>query len=589
MNMIAPSPRPTTGYLDRLNEAQRSAVLHGDGEVAGPLLVIAGAGTGKTSTLATRVAHLILAGADPRRMLLMTFSRQAAKEMIRRIERIAGEVLGATAAAMVAGLTWAGTFHGIGVRVLREHAAALGLDPAFTVHDRGDAADLMNRVRHKLGFSQTESRFPGKGTCLAIYSRAVNGREELEPLLESHFPWCVGWAAELKALFAGYVEAKQAAQVLDFDDLLLYWAEMLADPAAAAALGAGFDHVFVDEYQDTNRLQAEILLRLKPDGRGLTVVGDDAQAIYSFRAAQVRNILDFPGHFEPRAHVVTLEQNYRSTEPILGAANAVIAEARERFAKDLWTERRSGVRPQLVTVRDDTAQADYICSEVLAAREAGTPLKAQAVLFRAASHSASLEIELTRRNIPFVKFGGLKFLEAAHVKDLLAILRFAENPRDRTAGSRVLQFLPGIGPSTAEDILAGLDAASGDAEALAAARVPSRAAEHWPAFVELFALLRRGAAGWPAEIEAARVWYAPYLEEIHEDAAVRAGDLEQLVRMAEGFASRAELPHRHDPRSAAGDQRPRRRAAAGRGLPDPLDDPLGQGPGMALGVRAELH
>ena len=431
------------------------------------MLVIAGAGTGKTNTLAHRIAHLILEGADPRRMLVMTFSRRAAVEMTRRIERITGEVLGHKAAIMTAGLTWAGTFHGVAVRVLREHAPALGLDPAFTLHDRSDSADLMNRVRRRLGFSRTESRFPSKGTCLAIYSRAVNGREPLQPLLESNFPWCVGWAAELKALFAGYVEAKQAGQVLDFDDLLLYWAEMLSDTAAAAALGSAFDHVFVDEYQDTNRLQAEILLALKPDGRGVTVVGDDAQAIYSFRAAQVRNILDFPGHFEPRAHIVTLEQNYRSTEPILVAANAAIGEARERFAKNLWTERRSDARPLLVTVRDDTAQADYVCSEVLAAREAGIPLKAQAVLFRAASHSAELELELTRRNVPFVKFGGLKFLEAAHVKDLLAILRFAENPRDRVAGSRVLELLPGIGEATAESILASLDAASGEAAALA--------------------------------------------------------------------------------------------------------------------------
>ena len=363
----------------------------------------------------------------------------------------------------------------------------------------------------------------------------------------------------------------------------------LSDTAAAAALGSAFDHVFVDEYQDTNRLQAEILLALKPDGRGLTVVGDDAQAIYSFRAAQVRNILDFPGHFEPRAHIVTLEQNYRSTEPILVAANAAIGEARERFAKNLWTERRSDARPLLVTVRDDTAQADYVCSEVLAAREAGIPLKAQAVLFRAASHSAELELELTRRNVPFVKFGGLKFLEAAHVKDLLAILRFAENPRDRVAGSRVLQLLPGIGEATAESILASLDAASGEAAALATARVPRAAAEHWPAFMELFELLRRGAAGWPAEIEAARVWYAALPGAGARGCRGPRRRFGTAGSDGRGLSLPRELPDRHDPRSAAGDQRPGRGAAAGRGLPYPLDDPLGQRPGMAIGVRAELR
>ena len=531
---IVPPLVATPAYLARLNEAQRGAVLHGDGAVAGPLLVIAGAGTGKTGTLANRVAHLMLKGADPRRILLMTFSRRAAAEMIRRIERIAGEVLGDKAAALTAGLTWAGTFHAIGARLLREHAPTIGLDPAFTLHDRSDSEDLMNLARHRLGYSHTESRFPAKATCLAIYSRAVNARQPLGTLLAETFPWCAGWEAELRTLFAAYVEAKQAAQLLDYDDLLLYAAELLADPAAAAAIGAGFDHVLVDEYQDTNRLQAEILLALKPDGRGVTVVGDDAQAIYGFRAAEVRNILDFPGLFEPRARVVTLERNYRSTAPILEAANAVIGEARERYAKDLWTERRSDALPLLVSVLDEAAQAEYVCAQVLAARETGTALKAQAVLFRTAHHSGLLELELTRRNIPYVKFGGLKFLEAAHVKDLLAILRFAENPRDRLAGFRVLQLMPGVGPSAAEGILGALEAGS-----VADVRPPPRAAEHWDAFAKLFTLLRRGAAGWPAEIEAVRLWYAPHLERRHDDAAVRLGDLAQLERMAPGFPSRA--------------------------------------------------
>ena len=291
--------------------------------------------------------------------------------------------------------------------------------------------------------------------------------------------------------------------------------------------------MLVDEYQDTNRLQAAILAALKPDGRGVTVVGDDAQAIYGFRAAEVRNILDFPGQFEPRARVVTLERNYRSTAPILAAANAVIGEARERFAKELWTERRSDQRPLVVTVLDEAAQASYVCAEVLAAREAGTALKAQAVLFRTAHHSGPLEIELTRRNVPFVKFGGLKFLEASHVKDLMALLRFAENPRDRLAGFRVVQLMPGIGPAAAEAILREMEA--GGVEAV---RPPKRAAEAWAGFADLFTLLRSGKAGWPGDFEAALAWYGPQLERLHEDAAVRRGDLEQLARIAQGFASR---------------------------------------------------
>src|SRR5205814_6760443 len=260
----------------------------------------------------------------------------------------------------------------------------------------------------------------------------------LTDVLRDNYPWCAAWESELNALFATYVAAKQSQQILDFDDLLLYWAGMLADGALAREIGGRFDHVLVDEYQDTNRLQSSILLALKPGGRGFTVVGDDAQSIYSFRAATVRNILDFPDQFSPRAEIVTLDRNYRSTQPILSAANGVIDLARERFTKNLWTDRASSVKPRLVAVRDEADQARYVVDRVLASREEGSLLKQQAVLFRTSSHSGPLEIELTRRNIPFVKFGGLKFLDAAHVKDLLALLRFSENPRDRVAGFRIL-------------------------------------------------------------------------------------------------------------------------------------------------------
>jgi len=344
-------------YLDKLNPQQRRAVEHGVGGpgdiVGGPLLVIAGAGSGKTNTLAHRVAHLIVNGVDPRRILLLTFSRRAAAEMTRRVERIAGQVMGPQARTLTEGLTWAGTFHGVGARLLRDYALQIGLDPNFTIHDREDSADLMNLVRHELGLSKTEKRFPTKGTLLAIYSRAVNAEQPLEEVIGRAFPWVSGWNAELKAIFSAYVEAKQRQNVLDYDDLLLYWAQMASEPALAADLAARFDHVLIDEYQDTNRLQATILLGLKPDGRGLTVVGDDAQSIYSFRAANVRNILDFPGHFSPRADTVMLEQNYRSTQPILAAANAVIDFASERYAKNLWSERTSAERPVLVSVRSD--------------------------------------------------------------------------------------------------------------------------------------------------------------------------------------------------------------------------------------------
>jgi DNA helicase-2/ATP-dependent DNA helicase PcrA len=531
-----PTP-PAYDYLDTLNAEQREAVEHGDGDTSAPLLVIAGAGSGKTNTLAHRVAHLIVKGVDPRRILLMTFSRRAASEMRSRVERIAARVMGDKAATLTEGLTWAGTFHAIGARLLRDYALEIGLDPAFTIHDREDSADLMNLIRHEQGLSKTESRFPAKSTCLAIYSRVVNAQAELEPILAKSFPWCIGWADELKQLFAAYVDAKQAQNVLDYDDLLLWWAQMCGEPAIAEHLGNRFDHILVDEYQDTNRLQAAILLALKPDGNGLTVVGDDAQSIYSFRAAEVRNILDFPDHFSKRARVITLDRNYRSTAAILDAANAVIGEATERFTKNLWTDRQSRDMPRLVTVRDEAEQANYVAEKVLDAREEGIALKKQAVLFRAAHHSGPLEIELTRRNIPFVKFGGLKFLDSAHVKDVLAVLRFAENPKDRVAAFRVMQLVPGIGPSAASGALDAMERSLDPVLGLQFFRAPSRAEADWPGFVELFAGLRSKSA-WPADLERVRLWYEPHLDRLHEDATTRRSDLLQLEQIASGYPSR---------------------------------------------------
>ena len=290
---MTPASRPDP--FATLNDEQRAAVEHGlPGQPGGPLLVIAGAGTGKTMTLAARVARLVLAGADPNRILMLTFSRRAAQEMARRVGRLLHTALGFGATQRAPELPWSGTFHAIGARLLREHADAIGLAPQFTILDRGDAEDLMGWARQEQGLASAHQRFPLKGTCLALYSRVVNSRLSLAEVVDAVFPWCRGHEAALQQLFRAYVEAKQQQHVLDYDDLLLYWHGMLGEPAIAAALGRRFEHVLVDEYQDTNRLQAEILLALKPDGRGLTVVGDDAQSIYAFRAAEVRNILDFP-------------------------------------------------------------------------------------------------------------------------------------------------------------------------------------------------------------------------------------------------------------------------------------------------------
>ena len=551
-----PDPLPT--YLATLNPAQQQAARHGEDEsVAPPLLIIAGAGTGKTNTLAHRVAHLIAKGGDPGRILLLTFSRRAAEEMTRRANRILGQI-GSPArhpAASHASLPWSGTFHSVGARLLREYAPSIGLSPGFTLHDREDSADLMNLVRHQLGFSAKAKRFPLKGTCLGIYSTVVNTRRSVADVLQSAYPWCREWDADLKHLFLAYVEAKQTQQVLDYDDLLLYWVQMAAVPALARELGQRFDHVLVDEYQDTNRLQAEILLALKPDGRGLTVVGDDAQSIYAFRGATVRNILDFPQLFDPPARQVTLARNYRSTQPILAAANGVIGLAGEGFAKTLWTERLSSRLPLLVAVKDDADQAGYVVEQTLARREAGVKLKHQAVLFRTSHHSARLEVELTRRQIPFVKFGGLKFLEAAHVKDVLALVRWSQNLRDRVSGFRTLQLLPGIGPKTAGRILENLAAAAPGCALLAEQPVPEAIRESWQAFASLVESLGRPACTWPASFEAACRWYEGELERLHEDAPQRQIDIDQLARMACDLSEPRALSHRTHPRSARGNQR----------------------------------
>ena len=366
----------------------------------------------------------------------------------------------------------------------------------------------------------------------------MNAGRPIEDTLTDSYPWCDEWEVELKRLFAAYVAAKQRSNVLDYDDLLLYWREATQVSGVAAQMRADFDHILVDEYQDTNRLQAAILLALAPEGAGLTVVGDDAQSIYAFRAATVRNILDFPDQFSPRAAVISLEHNYRSTQPILDAANAVIAQASEGFSKTLTSSKPSAELPHLVTVEDEMAQAVYVADQVLEQREAGIDLRHQAVLFRASHHSAQLEIELASRNIPFVKYGGLKFIEAAHIKDLLAVLRWVENPRDALAGFRVLQLLPGIGPATAKKAVAHLGEHGFDFADLAGFAPPDAAVLPWPGLCRMLRRLRDTKTAWAGQVGLVRTWYQPHLERLYDYAPSRAGDLDQLEQIAMGHPSR---------------------------------------------------
>jgi DNA helicase-2/ATP-dependent DNA helicase PcrA len=484
---------------------------------------------------------LIEQGVPPERILLLTFSRRAAKEMLSRADRL---VLGNRT-----GRVWGGTFHAIANRLLRLYGRALGLSPDFTVLDQADMADLMDFIRGEQHPTRDkhERRFPRKDTLVSIYSRMVNAEEGLSTVLESAFPWCTDDADGIRAIFAEYTRRKRAQNVLDYDDLLLFWRALGTTPAGLE-VAHQFEHVLVDEYQDTNPLQAQILQSLRPaDCRNLMVVGDDAQSIYAFRAASIRNILDFPNQF-PGARRITLEQNYRSTKPILDVSNAVIAYARERFPKNLWPVRSGGARPVLLTCSDEAEQANNVCEQILEHREQGTPLHQQAVLFRTGHHSDVLELELTRRNIPFVKFGGLKFLESAHIKDVLALLRLLENPRDEVSWFRVLQLLDGVGPAGARSIITAIGLRQAGTDPLktfiaSPPQVNQAAQQPLEALRQMFADLTLNEEGLPpsAEISRIRQFCEPIFQQRYSSPQARLQDIEQLEHVAGAHSSRGRF------------------------------------------------
>jgi len=518
-------------WLDELNPQQRAAVTHGDG----PLLVVAGAGTGKTKTLAYRVAYLISLGVNPGKILLLTFTRRAAQEMVQRASRIAER------GTPVTGRVWGGTFHAAANRLLRIYASAAGISKDFTILDQGDAEDLIGMIRHEMGLHSQEMRFPRKRTCLAIYSRTVNGSLPLHDVLEKYFPWCDMWEKELRSIFSQYVARKQERNVLDYDDLLLYWAEILSDERMATELTSRFDHILVDEYQDTNPIQARILRGMRHGNDNIMVVGDDAQSIYAFRGATVRNILDFSSQFKG-ATIVKLEQNYRSVSPILETTNLVIAAARQRHTKNLWSQREGGERPKLVTCKDETQQDEYVIDRVLSHYEQGVPLRKQAVLFRAGHLSDSLEIELTRRNIPYHKYGGLRFLEASHVKDLVSFLRIVENPRDEMAWFRALQLIDGIGPGTAARAVKHVAKEGNDPRAIRTFHVRPAARETLAALADVIDDICEADSLNPAmQIERIRKFYDPLLSKLYENPAARTRDLISLEQIAAGYKSRCDF------------------------------------------------
>src|SRR3954470_13633078 len=445
--MVESGERP---WLAQLNPEQREAATH----AGGPLLILAGAGTGKTTTLCSRVAHLVSEGVPSERILLVTFTRRAAREMLQRSRGLV------PASARVLG----GTFHSVAHRLVRRHAAALGLPGGFGVLDAGDAADVVDLPRDEAGHATQRPRvpkegtqFPKKGTLLDISSRTVNAQQPLSGVIAEHFPWCEDHREAISALLKAYTARKRELGVLDLDDLLLFWRALARDDVIGPRVASGFDHVLVDEYQDVNGLQVDLVRGLAAYGPEITAVGDDFQAIYGFRSASAAHILDFPEHF-PGTRVITLERNYRSTQPVLDAANALATQAVRAFPKRLAAQREGGARPHVVFVRDEGAQAEEVCNRVLEAREQGMDLRAQAVLTRTSHDSDLLELELTRRRIPFVKYGGLRYLEAAHVKDFIALLRLADNGADEIAWFRVLQLIEGVGPASARRTLAAMGA-----------------------------------------------------------------------------------------------------------------------------------
>jgi DNA helicase-2/ATP-dependent DNA helicase PcrA len=523
-----------TSWAAGLDDMQRRAVYH-DGPA---LLIVAGAGTGKTRTLVARLAHLVDSGIAPQRLLLVTFSRRSAEELVRRL----GHLVGAARAREV----HAGTFHSIAHRLLRQHGGPLGLGDGFTVIDQGDAADLMHLARQEaVGPDEIElrRRLARKDTLVAIYSRVVNSGHPLADVLRRSFPWVQEQEAIIARSFRGYTQRKRQHNLVDFDDLLLYWRAAASDPVVGPALAAAYDHVLIDEYQDTNRLQADVVRSLREGGRPITVVGDDAQAIYAFRAATVANMLEFPAQF-PGSDIIVLDRNYRSTQPILDLANAVLAEATEGYAKRLWTPERGGSRPVLATCPDEGSQAEAVADVILEHHEAGVALRQQAVLFRSSHHADLLEVELRRRRIPFVKYGGLRFLEAAHVRDLLAALRVLDNPRDELAWFRLLQLLAGVGPAGARRAMAAMGVTTTDGNPLdrfvaADAPLPPKAADGAGPLRAALQECHAGGLTPAVEIERLRRGLDPLIRRRYDNAEVRLRDLDALAQVAGGYDTRA--------------------------------------------------
>lgn len=508
-------------YAAALNSQQLAAVTAGEG----PSLVIAGAGSGKTRTLVYRVAYLIDSGVDPSNILLLTFTRKSAQEMVQR----AGELIGARSERVCGG-----TFHSVANLLLRRYGRSIGVEPGFTILDRGDAEDLIALVRSQLGLNEKDKRFPRKGTIMEMISKSENTLRSLEEIILDEFGHFADHIEDLSRLKTAYQSAKRQKQLLDYDDLLVMLRQLLLlDETARMTISRQFRYILVDEYQDTNRLQAEVVRKLAATHNNVMVVGDDSQSIYAFRGATFKNIMEFPQLF-PGTQIYKLEENYRSTQPILNLANCIIDEAAEKYTKRLFTRKIDGPLPSLVEAAGENTQSRFIAQKILELREEGVPLSEVAVLFRSSFHSFDLEIELSRKGLPFIKRGGVKFIETAHVKDLLAHVRVIANPLDTVSWNRVLMLVEGVGPKKAHDLLAAIVKGGQPFDVLRG--VSGRSGQGLKNLANTLESLSGAEARSPSEqVNQIYEYYLPILKEQYDDYPKRTRDLDHLHTIAEGY------------------------------------------------------
>jgi len=510
-------------YAQELNPQQLAAVE----VVNGPSLVIAGAGSGKTRVLVYRVARLIEMGVDPASILLLTFTRKSSQEMLGRVGLLIGQqsdrVMG-------------GTFHSVANILLRRFGRSIGLEPGFTILDRGDSEDLVSQVRGQIGFSETGKRFPRKKTITDMFSKCANTLKPLDDVLLNEYSHFGEYLGDLTKLQEGYEFTKRTRQLVDYDDLLMRLRELLIkDESARRMISETYRYILVDEYQDTNLLQAEVVRNLASTHDNVMVVGDDSQSIYAFRGATFRNIMEFPTLF-PGTQIFKLEENYRSTQSVLGLANAIIEGAAEKYSKTLFTNKEGGERPALVQAAGENPQSRFIAQKILELREEGVPLNEMAVLFRSSFHAFDLEIELSKRDIPFIKRGGFKFIETAHVKDMLAHLRVIHNPLDSVSWNRLLLLIEGIGQKRAKDLVAKLVNSDTPSEVLREGSGRSAIGlRNLADALDAVGHVEDGSP--PDQISQVLEYYFPILKDQYDDYPKRIRDLEHLQGMAERYSS----------------------------------------------------